>query len=149
MAASGLAMREEPAGGAVGTAGLAEKAQQCEAAIAIVRHQRRQASEEPAPPVAASGLAEEPAGGAVGTAGLALAKHVWDKVWDQVCDTFPWPEGCTELATGAAGAAGAEGTAGTAGLAVPDGPLPHHLGTASQASGTGSGTCSIIVSMEQ
>ena len=137
VAASGLAMREEPAGGAAGTAGLAVKAEQCEAAIAAGRHQWRQASEEPAPWVAASGLAmkKEPAGGAVGTAGLAVKAEQWEAAWeasilraagpDEAQVPLPGQGGCTELAARAAGAAGAKGTAGTAGLAVPDGPPCH------------------------
>ena len=60
----------------------------------------------------------------------------------------PAGAGCAQLAL-CSKPDGAKSTAGTAGLAVPEGPLPHHLGTASPASGTGSGTFSIIVSMEQ
>ena len=96
MAASGLAMREEPAGGAVGTAGLAVKAEQCEAA--------------------------------------GEASILWVAGPDEAQGPFPGLGGARS-----AGVAGAKGIAGTAGQAVPEGPLPHHLGTASQASGTGSG----------
>ena len=77
--ASGLATREEPAGGAAGSAGLAE------AAIAAARW------------VAASGLAilEEPAGGAVGTAGLAVHPAQWEAAWQssipQVTGQVPLP----------------------------------------------------------